>query len=141
MVALFTPPLAGMIWIGLPVMHAVLLCAAAACVILLWRRPWRQRLAAKGAVVFSAFYGSLLWIGFQLWPELVHHWNAHALSGVLILGIPAEELAWAVAYGAVWPVFIAYLLDAQPITGMQAAAASRASGEPGRAGPTAVRLR
>jgi len=29
-------------------------------------------------------------------------WNFHTLSGVQILGVPAEDLLWAFTVGAVW---------------------------------------
>ncbi|MGH2348462.1 MAG: hypothetical protein ACRDFT_03225 [bacterium] len=141
MAAIFSPLLAAILWIGLPVMPAVLLCAAVACGVLLWRQPWHRGLAAKGALAFSAFYGSLLWMAFQLWPEFLHQWNAQALSGVLIAGMPAEEIGWAVAYGAVWPLFMAYLLDAQPATPSPAHVDARSSLESATTAPTAGVLR
>lgn len=56
-----------------------------------------------GGLLFLAYYVTFL-LGLE-WtaPGYIERvWNLPALSGVLVLGIPSEELLWAVAFGMYW---------------------------------------
>jgi hypothetical protein len=55
-------------------------------------------------------------------PVLQLHWNPHNLWGPRLFGVPVEEVAWALAYGAVWPLFMAYVFDARPVPRLDAKA-------------------
>jgi len=60
----------------------------------------------------KTWVGGLLFLGYYLifllgleWtaPGYIERtWNLAALSGVLVFGIPVEELAWAIAFGLYW---------------------------------------
>lgn len=66
-------------------------------------RPELGQNAAVGALLFVGYYA--LWlIGLELtapgYIEAV--WNLDALSGLMIAGMPVEELMFALAFGAYW---------------------------------------
>ncbi len=66
----------------------------------------RPDLAAKtglGALLFLVYYALFLWGLEALSPGyIVRVWNLPAISGVLLLGLPLEELLFAAAFGAYW---------------------------------------
>lgn len=77
-----------------------------------WRYPRLRLVSLLGAIGFGVFYLLMLRLSYWLAPAFAHQWNLSALSGILWIGVPAEEMLWALTYGAVWPRFIAYSLDA-----------------------------
>jgi len=98
---------------GVPVMHAGLFSAVMILSTVLWLRPRYWQLAARGMVAFGIFYGLVLLGASSLWPDALSWWHEEVVSGMLLLGAPAEEIAWAVAYGAVYPLVMAFCFDAQ----------------------------
>ena len=93
-------------------------------------------------VIFLVAHGGLGWLGIPAVygraglrvpafgmksanPGFVRAWNPAALSGFQFLGAPAEEIAWGVAFGAVWPLFVAYVFGVERICGSEAAGSSR----------------
>lgn len=82
-----------------PAIAALLLGAAAA----MWCRQDLLRKTWVGAILFLVYYTVFL-LGVE-WtaPGYIERvWNLDALSGLRILGIPIEELLFAVAFGAYW---------------------------------------
>jgi hypothetical protein len=67
------------------------------------RRPDLARAVLFGAVLFTSFY-TCYFLLFELsYPGIVARvWNLPALSGILVLGIPAEEIVFAFAQGTMW---------------------------------------
>ncbi|MGE0653021.1 MAG: lycopene cyclase domain-containing protein, partial [Alphaproteobacteria bacterium] len=63
----------------------------------------RPDLATKtwiGGALFLIYYAVFFWGLAMLSPGYVERvWNLAALSGVIVLGLPLEELAFAVAFG------------------------------------------
>lgn len=96
---------------GLGVMASAIVGIAAVWGVLLWRCGGLWPLSAAGAFGFALFYAVLMVAAVVVWPDLHLHWNAANLWGPRLLGVPVEEIAWALAYGAVWPLFMAYVLD------------------------------
>jgi len=81
--------------------------------IALWRRDtWR--LALGGLVGFGAFYIGLGALISVLWPSFVGQWQSGEMLRFSVLGLPGYELVWALAYGAVWPLFMAHCLEVGP---------------------------
>jgi hypothetical protein len=74
------------------------------------RDAWR--LALGGLVGFGAFYIGLGALISVLWPSFVGQWQSGEMLRFSVLGLPGYELVWALAYGAVWPLFMAYCFDA-----------------------------
>jgi len=66
----------------------------------------RPDLAAKtgiGGLLFLVYYALFLWGLEGLSPGYIDRvWNLGAISGVKLLGLPAEELLFAFAFGAYW---------------------------------------
>jgi len=66
-------------------------------------RPDLLHKMISSAVIFGAFYFvfflSIVWV----YPEYVRQvWNLADISGVLLLGVPAEEVLFALAFGFLW---------------------------------------
>jgi len=101
--------------LGLRIMNAVLVCIALGLAVLSWRYPRFHGLSLAGSVGFLLAYALVLRGVLSLSPGFAAHWNARNLSGVSLLGIPAEEALWALSFGAIWPRFVAYVFDARPV--------------------------
>lgn len=66
-------------------------------------RPDLARNTAVGGAVFALIYGAFMLL-LRAWaPGYIEHvWNLPGLSGVLIAGIPLEELLFGFAFGLYW---------------------------------------
>jgi len=66
-------------------------------------RPDLWRNALLGAIVFALLYFAFFLTLVMAYPQYVQAvWNLPALSGVLVFGIPLEELLFAATLGAAW---------------------------------------
>lgn len=67
-------------------------------------RPDLLRVMLAGSVLFLVLYFVVFLIGFVwLFPGYVESvWNLPAISGILIIGVPIEELLFAASLGAMW---------------------------------------
>lgn len=64
------------------------------------------------ALLFGTLYFILFFIFVHLLaPDFVRFWNVHSLSGLLVLGIPIEEIIWAVGAGALAGPMYEFLLS------------------------------
>lgn len=98
---------------GRPVMDGTLeIMGAAAFCLLVFRRD-RWPLAAAGAAFFPPVYLAVVRVQFALWPEYVHGWGTTTIWGSPVAGVPAGEIAWAFAFGALWPLIVASVFDAR----------------------------
>jgi hypothetical protein len=41
-----------------------------------------------------------------IWPAAADFWSVPILAGVRTFGLPVEEFAWALTFGACWPLFV-----------------------------------
>ena len=98
---------------GVPVMHAGLVGAAVILGAMLWHRRAYWPLVVRGAIAFSVLYGAVLFASLQIWPDALSQWDTRVLSGIVFLGAPVEEMVWALAYGAVYPIVMAFFLEAR----------------------------
>lgn len=98
----------GFAWVELTIMHASLAGLCLALVILLGRRSeaWALALVAGGGFAAIYFVELLVWRLIDNGAPTL--WNHDTAWGVQIIGFPAEELAWAGLYGAVWALAVAY---------------------------------
>lgn len=63
----------------------------------------------RSAAAFTAVYFLLFCSLMLIYPEFVtRYWNAKALLGVYVLGVPVEELEFAFTGGALWSALWAY---------------------------------
>lgn len=66
-------------------------------------RPDLKRKILLGGVLFLGLYSLFFFFFVQRYPGIVQEvWNLSALSGVLIVGIPIEELLFAFSFGMLW---------------------------------------
>ncbi len=70
--------------------------AAVAC------RPDLAKNTILGGVLFTALYFLLFSAIILVFPSFLNSWNLEALSGVLILSVPIEELMFAFTFGMMW---------------------------------------
>jgi hypothetical protein len=97
---------------SLPMTSAI--CAAACCVaVVLAARPSYWRLALMGALGFGALHTVVVRTILCIVPTFRTVWNDAGLWGVSVLGMPADEIAWALALGSAWPLLAAYSVDAR----------------------------
>ena len=102
------------IWLaGVQLMGAALLASALLLAVLLYLRRSFWKLAAYGSVTFAAAYTLFVSVAFALHPGFARQWNPEALSGLLLIGVPVEEIAWGLAFGAIWPLFLVYLFNVE----------------------------
>ena len=104
------------LWLaGLKVMSAGLIGSLVVLGFVGWRCRALWRAAIGGGLGFMVLYAALLGGVLAVWPHLLLQWNIPNLWGLYLLNIPLEEIVWALAYGAVWPLLMAYVFDARPI--------------------------
>lgn len=73
-------------------------------------RPDIKRKILIGGLLFLGLY-SIFFLGMNvLFPYFVNYWNLPALSGVLILGVPLEELMYAFTFGMMWSSIYEHIL-------------------------------
>jgi hypothetical protein len=70
--------------------------AAVAC------RPDLAKNTILGGALFTALYFLLFSAIILVFPNFLNSWNLEALSGVLILKVPLEELMFAFTFGMMW---------------------------------------
>ena len=103
------------LWLGgAGVMNAFLASNIALAIVLILLQPALWRLAAFGAIGLGVLNLVVMVINLALCPTYYAQFSPAALSGNTFLGIPLEELAWAITTGAVWPLVTCYVLDIQP---------------------------
>jgi hypothetical protein len=94
-------------------MTATILAFTVLTVVILWRRRDLWPLAVTGALGYTLVYVAVLKLWYELVPGFGAQWNAVALWGPMVFGVPLDEVAWAAAFGLAWPTFAAYLFDAR----------------------------
>ncbi|MDO8340187.1 MAG: lycopene cyclase domain-containing protein [Candidatus Burarchaeum sp.] len=63
-----------------------------------------------GAGLFTGLYFVFFLFINALVPEFIHSWNLTAISGVLIAGVPLEELMFAFTFGLMWSSIYEHVL-------------------------------
>ena len=73
-------------------------------------RPDLKRKIVIGGLLFLGLY-FIFFLGINiLFPYFVNYWNLSALSGMLILGVPIEELMFAFTFGMMWSSIYEHIL-------------------------------
>jgi hypothetical protein len=114
---------------GVDPMTALLVVCLLAAVALGALRPDRRELAAWGSLSLSVAWFGLVWATYALAPGFAAQWNGAGAWAVRLAGVPLGEVAWAAAFGAFWPVFLAHVFDVALVPG-PAGARSRRSARP-----------
>lgn len=102
------------LWLaGFPAMSLYIGCLGTGAVgVLVWRTAlWP--IAMSGALGFALVWFLISTVYFLVWPGSVLQWNASSVWGRPCMGVPLGELAWAATFGAAWPLFTAFVLDAR----------------------------
>jgi len=115
--ALAVPVLAFVLLMGLgwnPIYPAVTAMAAGAGAAI-WCRPDLATKTLVGGLLFLAVYGAFM-VGLRISaPGYIEHvWNLPALSGLLLAGIPVEELLFGGAFGLYWAGIYEHLTWTRP---------------------------
>jgi hypothetical protein len=55
---------------------------------------------------FAALHVGVGAVVLAIWPEAAEFWSVRILAGVRTFGLPVEEFAWALTFGACWPLFV-----------------------------------
>lgn len=103
------------LWLfGLKIMMAVVISLSVTIALLFfWLCRDFKILCVWGAIGFTLVYGILTSMGIIFFPHFLEQWNLANLSGISIFNVPIEEFVWAFGFGAYWPLFMAYILDAK----------------------------
>ena len=99
-------------WLGMGIMPAFWLSMVVVGGCLLVWRPSMWRLSLTGALWFVGLYAAATVTVFSAFPRLGLHFTQTNLLGITVLGVPVEELVWALGYGAVYPLVLAYSFEA-----------------------------
>jgi hypothetical protein len=97
-------------WAGCGILAAVILGFVFSGLVVLCRIPRASRLILPGAIGFTLVYAAVSWIVLTVYPAAAGFWVADAISGRRVLGLPVEELVWALGFGATWPVVFAFCI-------------------------------
>lgn len=83
--------------------YALYIAAAVGGLLTLYCRPDLGKKILTSAVIFTLLYLAYFWSLIAIAPGYVERvWNLAALSGILIAGVPLEELAFAFSVGILW---------------------------------------
>jgi len=73
-------------------------------------RPDLKKKILVSGVMFLALYFVFFLVFNLVYPEIVSNiWNLSAISGILILGVPLEELIFAYAFGMLWSSYYEHI--------------------------------
>lgn len=107
-------PLIGLGWN--PIYPAVIAMVAGAGATM-WCRPDLAAKTLVGGLLFLGFYSGFM-VGLRISaPGFIEHvWNLPALSGLLLAGIPVEELLFGGAFGLYWAGLYEHLTWTRPLS-------------------------
>jgi len=106
--AVFIPLLFGGPLLGLRIMDSFVVAAVAVWLVVFIRRHDLWPVTLSGMLFFTVFYTLSTSLLLIVNPEFLQQWNFRQLSGSQICGVPVEEVLWAAAFGATWPLAMAY---------------------------------
>lgn len=73
-------------------------------------RPDLKRKITTGAFLFLALYFAFFFTFNLAYPGFIEKvWNLPAISGILVLGVPFEELMFAFTFGALWSSYYEHI--------------------------------
>lgn len=98
-------------WAGLGSMHAALMAANIVGASLLWRKPTLWRTAVDGAIGFGILYCCFLGAALVVDPKILSYWMAVNRGHSTAFGLPAGEMAWAITWGASWPLVFLFAVE------------------------------
>jgi hypothetical protein len=99
--------------LGITGMSALILSTALIAFYLLARKFSLWPLALVGLLSFPVIYLGMTRFEFWLWPDFIDQWSKSFPWGKRVLGLPLGEITWSIVFGVYWPLFTAYIFDAQ----------------------------
>lgn len=97
---------------GFDVMSSSLAGMLLVGVVVLVRRPKLLPIAVSGSIGFGGFYALQLAVLSIIVPDVsAVTWAPEVRDGLTVFGYPVEEVVWALVYGAVAPLALAYACD------------------------------
>ena len=63
-----------------------------------------------GGVLFTGFYFIFFLIVNLIFPNFINVWNFTQISGIIILGVPLEEILFAFTFGMIWSSVYEHIL-------------------------------
>lgn len=92
-------------------MYAVYIGIVVNIVLMAITRPDLIKKILYSGLLFGLFY-FLFFSAFAFFiPDFIMHWNINNLSGLILLGVPVEEIIWAFGVGALLGPIYEYLLS------------------------------
>jgi hypothetical protein len=88
-------------------------------------KPWALAPAAGACWRFVAAYAVFIAAMIALFPGSLAYWDTPHHPSFSLLGLPLWELAWAAAYGLVFPLFQLAVVDAEPVPAPRPAVATQ----------------
>ena len=84
-----------------PIYSVIIAAALGAIAVIACRQDLTKQILMGGVCIATLYFFSFLLINL-VFPKFVTYWNLSVLSGVLILGVPLEEILFAFTIGMVW---------------------------------------
>lgn len=92
-------------------MYAVYLGIITDIVLIILTRPDLIKKVLYSGLIFGFLY-FLFFLSFSFFiPGFIKHWSLESLSGIVLLGVPLEEIVWAIGTGALLGPIYEYLLS------------------------------
>lgn len=92
-------------------MYAVYIGIVVNVVLMAITRPDLLGKILYSGLLFGLFYFLFFSIFALFVPNFIKHWNLNNLSGLILLGVPLEEIIWAFGVGALLGPLYEYLLS------------------------------
>ncbi len=94
---------------GVNIIYDVAITCVGTALIIGWRRPNLRWQILGGGISFTLIYTAVLVVMDHVYPGFYDHWNLKELSGIWILGAPAEEYLFSFTFGVLWaPLYEAW---------------------------------
>jgi len=92
-------------------MYAVYIGIIVDIIIISITRPDLIRKVLYSGIIFGFLYFLFFSLFSFLFPSFIKHWNLSNLSGIILLGVPIEEILWAIGAGSLLGPIYEYLLS------------------------------
>lgn len=92
-------------------MYAVYIGIVVDVVLIVITRPDLLKKVLYSGLLFGLLYFLFFSILSFFTPSFIKHWNLSNLSGIILLGVPVEEILWAIGAGGLLGPIYEYLLS------------------------------
>jgi len=92
-------------------MYAVFIGIIVDIIIISINRPDLIKKVLYSGIIFGFLYFLFFSLFSLITPSFIKHWNLSNLSGIVFLGVPLEEILWAIGIGSLLGPIYEYLLS------------------------------